>query len=75
MKEEVQITMSNEAAKNARKSLEDLKRQLQTAQPVFVDSQGRLTTPEEEAMRQQSGAVDQTAPKNGQIKVKPSRWF
>ncbi len=71
----MQTTMSNEAAKNARKSLEDLKRQLQTAQPVFVDSQGRLTTPEEEAMRQKTGGDDQEGPKTGQIKVKPSRWF
>lgn len=68
--------MSNEAAKNARKSLEDLKRQLQTAQPVFVDSQGRLTTPEEEAMRQKNGGDNHDGPKTtGQIKVKPSRWF
>ena len=72
----MQHTMSNEAAKNARKSLEDLKRQLQTAQPVFVDSQGRLTTPEEEAMRQKVGGEDlEGGPKTGQIKVKPSRWF
>jgi hypothetical protein len=68
--------MNNEAAKNARKSLEDLKRQLQTAQPVFVDSQGRLTTPEEEALRQKNGASGPEALKTtGQIKVKPSRWF
>jgi hypothetical protein len=68
--------MNNEAARNARKSLEDLKRQLQTAQPVFVDSQGRLTTPEEEAVRQKNGGNGQEALKTtGQIKVKPSRWF
>ncbi|MDB5080293.1 MAG: hypothetical protein JWP00_2217 [Chloroflexi bacterium] len=72
----MQTIMSNEAAKNARKSLEDLKRQLQTAQPVFVDSQGRLTTPEEEAMRQKTAGNDQEGAKTaGQIKVKPSRWF
>ena len=66
--------MSNEAAKNARKSLEDLKRQLQTAQPVFVDSQGRLTTPEEEEVRQREGDDGETI-RTGRMKVKPSRWF
>ena len=35
----------SDAAKNARKSLEDLKKQLQTAQPVVVDKTGRLSTP------------------------------
>lgn len=65
--------MSNEAAKNARKSLEDLKRQLQTAQPVFVDSQGRLTTPEEEERQKSDDEADNT--KTGHMKVKPSRWF
>ncbi|MBN9389711.1 MAG: hypothetical protein J0I20_16915 [Chloroflexi bacterium] len=64
--------MSNEAAKNARKSLEDLKRQLQTAQPVFVDSQGRLTTPEEERQKNED---DGETTKTGYMKVKPSRWF
>lgn len=66
--------MSNEAARNARKSLEDLKRQLQTAQPVFVDSQGRLTTPEEEA-RQKNEGDDGENTRTGYMKVKPSRWF
>lgn len=70
----MQITMSNEAAKNARKSLEDLKRQLQTAQPVFVDSQGRLTTPEEEE-RQKNDSDEGENTKTGHMKVKPSRWF
>jgi hypothetical protein len=65
--------MSNEAAKNARKSLEDLKRQLQTAQPVFVDSQGRLTTPEEEERQKNDDDGENT--KTGHMKVKPSRWF
>ena len=70
----MQVNMSNEAAKNARKSLEDLKRQLQTAQPVFVDSQGRLTTPEEEEIRQREGDDGETT-RTGYMKVKPSRWF
>ena len=70
----MQVNMSNEAAKNARKSLEDLKRQLQTAQPVFVDSQGRLTTPEEEESRQRDGDDGETI-RTGRMKVKPSRWF
>ena len=65
--------MSNEAAKNARKSLEDLKRQLQTAQPVFVDSQGRLTTPEEEERQKNDDDGEKT--RTGHMKVKPSRWF
>lgn len=69
----MQVNMSNEAAKNARKSLEDLKRQLQTAQPVFVDSQGRLTTPEEEEVRQNDDGGENT--RTGHMKVKPSRWF
>ena len=62
--------MSNEAAKNARKSLEDLKKQLQTAPSVFVDSQGRLTTPEEETLHGEGESN-----KTGYMKVKPSRWF
>jgi hypothetical protein len=65
--------MSNVAAKNARKSLEDLKRQLQTAQPVFVDSQGRLTTPEEEERQKNDDDGEKT--QTGHMKVKPSRWF
>lgn len=69
----MQINMSNEAAKNARKSLEDLKRQLQTAQPVFVDSQGRLTTPEEERQKNDGDEGENT--RTGHMKVKPSRWF
>ena len=70
----MQINMSNEAAKNARKSLEDLKRQLQTAQPVFVDSQGRLTTPEEEERQKLDGDEGENT-RTGHMKVKPSRWF
>ena len=66
--------MNNEAAMGARKSLEDLKRQLQSAQPVFVDSQGRLVTPEEEVARQKV-APGHSSRQTGYVQVKPSRWF
>lgn len=67
--------MNQDAARNARKSLDELKRQLQNAQPVYVDSQGRLTTPEEEAARNQYSNNQPVPPQSGRVKVKPSRWF
>lgn len=80
----------NNAAQNARRSLADLKKQLENAQPVYVDSQGRLTTPEEEALREKSQPVTAPpvasspnnappaaapAPQTPRTTVKPSRWF
>jgi hypothetical protein len=67
--------MNQDAARNARKSLDELKRQLQNAQPVYVDSQGRLTTPEEEAARNQFSNNQPGLAQSGRVKVKPSRWF
>ncbi|HEX2913507.1 MAG TPA: hypothetical protein VH186_22075 [Chloroflexia bacterium] len=60
--------MSDQLKNNARKNLEELKKQLKTAQPVLVNDKGQLITPEEEAVRakvQGSNAVQ----------IKPSRWF
>ena len=62
--------MNNPPEKNPKQSLEELKRQLQNARPVVVDSMGKLTTQDEVTARNEA-----IAEKQGFTRVKPSRWF
>lgn len=62
----------NQPPRNPKRSLEDLKRSLENAKPVVVDSSGRLSTPEDVAARDAALSEKERA---AQVRVKPSRWF
>lgn len=58
--------------RNPKQNLEELKRQLESSQPVTVDQSGRLTTPAEVEARNKALSDKE---KVAQTRVKPSRWF